>query len=42
LNGQRIAGSFDKIANAITGMLDFTNGGSTPAVLLDTTKGTVK
>jgi phospholipase C len=42
LNGQRIAGSFDKIAGAITGMLDFTNGGSTPAVILDTTKGTVK
>jgi len=42
LGGQRIStGTFDNIAGAITNMLDFSNGGSTPTVILDTTKGTV-
>jgi len=42
LGGQRIStGTFDNIAGAITNMLDFGNGGSNPAVTLDTTKGTV-
>ncbi len=42
LGGQRIStGTFDNIAGAITNMLNFSNGGSTPTVTLDTTKGTV-
>ncbi len=42
LGGQRIStGTFDNIAGPITNMLNFSNGGNTPAVILDTTKGTV-
>ena len=42
LGGQRISsGSFDNIAGSITNMLNFVSGGSTPAVILDTTRGTV-
>ncbi|OIQ70441.1 Non-hemolytic phospholipase C precursor [mine drainage metagenome] len=43
LGGQRIAtGTFDNIAGSITTMLNIASGGSTPAVILDTTTGAVK
>ena len=42
LGGQRIStGTFDNIAGTITNMLNFVSGGSTPAVILNTTNGTV-
>ena len=43
LGGQRIStGTFDNIAGTIGNMLNLSSGGSTPAVILNTTDGSVK